>query len=78
MYSFTPEVSIQFTANILVQFHTTPYPDITSAYFQRLILLGFYLLHMVAFHAISQSKCDVHFFSCLHTCNVYHISQLTG
>lgn len=46
MCNFTQEVSIQFTVNIHIQFHTTPYPDITSTYFQRPILLGFHFLRI--------------------------------
>jgi len=46
MCNFTQEVSTQFTANIHVQFHTTPYLDITSTYFQRPIILRFRLLHI--------------------------------
>lgn len=44
--NFTPEVNIQLTANIDVEFHITPYPDITSTYFQRPILLEFHHLHI--------------------------------
>lgn len=75
---FTPEVSIQFTAKILIQFHTTPYPDITSTYFQRPILLGFHLLHIrpsewfLSMQSLNQNLMCIYFPVSIHViCTTY-------